>query len=72
MGDACPQPWSLRKTEASEPTGGHLTERNPAIARGMPAWATYINAEQLAGHVDPGAEAVARLFEQLSARLRKD
>ncbi|TNJ48082.1 dihydroxyacetone kinase subunit DhaK [Phaeobacter sp. B1627] len=30
--------------------------------------ATYINAEQLAGHTDPGAEAVARLFEQLSAR----
>jgi len=27
--------------------------------------AAYINAEQLLGHVDPGAEAVARLFEQL-------
>ena len=27
--------------------------------------ATYINAEQLKGHVDPGAEAVARLFEAL-------
>ncbi|MEQ8897291.1 MAG: dihydroxyacetone kinase subunit DhaK [Roseovarius sp.] len=27
----------------------------------------YINAEQLRGHVDPGAEAVARLFERLSA-----
>ena len=29
--------------------------------------ASYVNAEQLQGHVDPGAEAVARLFEQLSA-----
>ncbi len=29
--------------------------------------ATYINAEQLAGHVDPGAEAVARLFEHLAS-----
>ncbi len=28
--------------------------------------ATYVNAEQLLGHTDPGAEAVARLFEQLS------
>ncbi len=29
--------------------------------------ATYINAEQLHGHVDPGAEAVARLFEHLAS-----
>ena len=29
--------------------------------------ATYINAEQLTGHVDPGAEAVARLFEHLAS-----
>ncbi len=28
--------------------------------------ATYINAEQLDGHIDPGAEAVARLFEHLA------
>ncbi|MEO0568735.1 MAG: dihydroxyacetone kinase subunit DhaK [Pseudomonadota bacterium] len=28
--------------------------------------ASYINAEQLKGHVDPGAEAVARLFEHLA------
>ncbi|OSQ49390.1 dihydroxyacetone kinase subunit DhaK [Thalassospira alkalitolerans] len=27
--------------------------------------ASYINAEQLEGHIDPGAEAVARLFEKL-------
>ena len=29
--------------------------------------ASYINAEQLDGHIDPGAEAVARLFEHLAA-----
>ncbi|SHH41625.1 dihydroxyacetone kinase [Cognatiyoonia sediminum] len=29
--------------------------------------ASYINADQLDGHVDPGAEAVARLFEHLAA-----
>lgn len=28
--------------------------------------ASYINAEQLDGHTDPGAEAVARLFEHLA------
>ncbi len=28
--------------------------------------AAYISAEQLGGHIDPGAEAVARLFEQLT------
>ncbi|WP_319532284.1 dihydroxyacetone kinase subunit DhaK [uncultured Cohaesibacter sp.] len=28
--------------------------------------ATYVSAKQLEGHVDPGAEAVARLFEHLS------
>lgn len=28
--------------------------------------AAYINAEQLKGHIDPGAEAVARLFEHLA------
>ena len=27
--------------------------------------ASYINAQQLDGHIDPGAEAVARLFEHL-------
>ena len=29
--------------------------------------ATYINSDQLRGHIDPGAEAVARLFEHLAA-----
>ncbi|MBB5575379.1 dihydroxyacetone kinase subunit DhaK [Rhizobium paranaense] len=30
--------------------------------------AAYINAKQLEGHIDPGAEAVARLFEYLARR----
>lgn len=30
--------------------------------------ATYINSDQLKGHIDPGAEAVARLFEHLAAQ----
>ncbi|MBB4569030.1 dihydroxyacetone kinase subunit DhaK [Rhizobium leucaenae] len=30
--------------------------------------AAYINAKQLEGHIDPGAEAVARLFEYLALR----
>lgn len=31
--------------------------------------ASYINAKQLAGHIDPGAEAVARLFEHLAQQF---
>lgn len=37
------------------------------IVKAKAGRASYINAEQLQGHVDPGAEAVARLFEHLSA-----
>ncbi|MCX7561699.1 dihydroxyacetone kinase subunit DhaK [Sulfitobacter sp. F26204] len=36
------------------------------ITRAKAGRAAYINAEHLQGHVDPGAEAVARLFEQLA------
>lgn len=28
---------------------------------------SYVSAKQLKGHVDPGAEAVARLFELLAS-----
>lgn len=28
--------------------------------------ASYLNAKQLAGHIDPGAEAIARLFEHIA------
>jgi dihydroxyacetone kinase len=34
--------------------------------------ASYFNAEQLLGHIDPGAEAVARLFEEISNYLSND
>ncbi|MDD9721865.1 dihydroxyacetone kinase subunit DhaK [Sulfitobacter sp. PR48] len=36
------------------------------ITKAKAGRASYISAEQLDGHVDPGAEAVARLFEQLA------
>lgn len=35
------------------------------IVKAKAGRASYISAEQLQGHVDPGAEAVARLFEEL-------
>ena len=37
------------------------------LTRANAGRASYISAEQLRGHVDPGAEAVARLFEHLAA-----
>ncbi|MDA7424096.1 dihydroxyacetone kinase subunit DhaK [Thalassococcus lentus] len=37
------------------------------ITKAKAGRASYISAEQLSGHVDPGAEAVARLFEQLAS-----
>ena len=44
-------------------TGADLTATMTKANAGR---AAYINAKQLAGHVDPGAEAVARLFEHLT------
>ncbi|MBG1232295.1 dihydroxyacetone kinase subunit DhaK [Aestuariivirga litoralis] len=38
-----------------------------SIARAKAGRSAYISAEHLLGHVDPGAEAVARLFEHLAA-----
>jgi dihydroxyacetone kinase len=37
------------------------------LTRAKAGRAAYINAKHLEGHVDPGAEAVARLFEHLAA-----
>lgn len=45
-------------------TGADLTG---TMVKANAGRASYISAEQLLGHVDPGAEAVARLFEKLSA-----
>ncbi|MCA8865959.1 MULTISPECIES: dihydroxyacetone kinase subunit DhaK [unclassified Halomonas] len=41
------------------------------IVKASAGRAAYINAEQLRGHIDPGAEAVARLFEALEAQSAK-
>ncbi|GAW34037.1 dihydroxyacetone kinase [Roseovarius sp. A-2] len=43
-------------------------DKTAAMERARAGRAAYINIEQLRGHVDPGAEAVARLFEALSDR----
>lgn len=44
--------------------GAHYTATLTTAKAGR---ASYINAEQLDGHIDPGAEAVARLFEHLAS-----
>lgn len=43
--------------------GANLTA---TLVRARAGRAAYINAKQLEGHIDPGAEAVARLFEHLA------
>lgn len=42
-------------------------EHTATIVRAKAGRASYLNAQQLDGHIDPGAEAVARLFEHLNA-----
>jgi len=44
----------------------HGADHTATIVRAKAGRASYINAAQLEGHADPGAEAVARLFEQLA------
>ncbi len=46
-------------------------QRTASMTKANAGRASYINAKQLAGHVDPGAEAVARLFEHLAIWLEK-
>ncbi len=41
-------------------------DHTATIVKAKAGRAAYINAEQLEGHIDPGAEAVARLFEKLA------
>lgn len=41
--------------------------RTASMAKAKAGRASYVSAAQLAGHVDPGAEAVARLFEHLAS-----
>jgi dihydroxyacetone kinase len=40
-------------------------DRTADIVQAKAGRASYISSDQLLGHVDPGAEAVARLFEHL-------
>jgi dihydroxyacetone kinase len=55
-------PRSLAEAAAAARAGADLTA---SLSRAQAGRATYISAEQLQGHIDPGAEAVARLFECL-------
>lgn len=43
-------------------------DHTATITQAKAGRAAYLNAQQLEGHVDPGAEAVARLFEYLACR----
>lgn len=43
-------------------------EHTATLVHAKAGRAAYISAAQLSGHVDPGAEAVARLFEHLSSK----
>jgi dihydroxyacetone kinase len=41
-------------------------DRTAGMTKANAGRASYLNAKQLVGHVDPGAEAVARLFQHLA------
>src|SRR5690606_29915929 len=41
-------------------------DRTAGMTRARSGRASYVGAAQLAGHVDPGAEAVARVFSALA------
>ncbi|MEE8601243.1 dihydroxyacetone kinase subunit DhaK [Euzebya tangerina] len=58
--DASRQGWSAAARAARQ--GAEETAAMDTAAAGR---ASYVSADQLRGHVDPGAEAVARLFEAL-------
>ncbi|RIX99674.1 DAK2 domain-containing protein [Aureimonas flava] len=45
-------------------------DHTATLRRAKAGRAAYLNETQLAGHVDPGAEAVARLFEHVAATAR--
>lgn len=57
---------SLQSAAHAARTGANLTA---TLVRAKAGRAVYINAKQLEGHIDPGAEAVARLFEHLAISL---
>lgn len=55
-------PRGLAEAAAAARAGANLTA---TMSKALAGRASYISAEQLQGHIDPGAEAVARLFECL-------
>jgi triose/dihydroxyacetone kinase / FAD-AMP lyase (cyclizing) len=59
-------PSGLAQAAAAARAGANLTA---TMSRALAGRATYVSAEQLIGHIDPGAEAVARLFEHFRDSL---
>ena len=64
--DALPQGFSAAAKAARQ--GADLTSK---IVKAKAGRASYISEDRLRGHNDPGAEAVALLFEKMSAVLQK-
>ncbi len=60
--EALPEGLAAARTAARKGANHTATLKRAKAGR-----AAYVNAGNLEGHVDPGAEAVARLFEALSA-----
>jgi dihydroxyacetone kinase len=61
--DAAPKGWDAAAKAARE--GANLTG---SITKAKAGRASYVSESNLAGHNDPGAEAVAILFEHLASR----
>lgn len=58
---------ALEKGVSEAATAARVGANHTAtIVKARAGRASYINAQQLEGHVDPGAEAVARLFEHVA------
>ena len=64
--DALPQGFSAAAKAARQ--GADLTSK---IVKAKAGRASYISEDRLRGHNDPGAEAVALLFEKMSAISQK-
>lgn len=55
--------------EAAATAARKGAQMTASLTRANAGRAAYISAKQLTGHTDPGAEAVARLFEHLASRV---
>ena len=58
-------PGGLESAAKAARAGADFTA---TITRAKAGRATYVSADKLTGHNDPGAEAVALLFERLAER----